>query len=41
MDYQMLLTEQVRVLRDVYETIDSEILQTKIKNKIVELIDLM
>lgn len=39
-EYQMMLTEQIKTLRECYETFaDSEAMQQKIKSKIVNLID--
>lgn len=42
MEYQIMLTEQIKVLKECYGTFaDSETIQKKCKNKIVELIDLL
>jgi hypothetical protein len=38
-EYQALVTHQIEVLNEVYKTIDSEVLQKKIREKLVTLID--
>lgn len=38
-EYQALITHQIEVLNDVYKTIDSETLQKKIREKLINLID--
>ena len=40
-EYQSLITAQVDVLTNTYETIDDDILRLKIKAKIEDLIDQM